>query len=64
MCDVAHAMLVEQLDGDSRAALAAGNDLMPDAARERLEERLDAPIQPPDGVDAEQWELRQALGVA
>ncbi len=69
MCDVAHALLLEQVEGDARARWTAGalggDDTTPDEFRARLESMLDeepSPVESP--VDPDLLALRRALGVA
>jgi hypothetical protein len=66
VCDVAYAVLVEQFEGDGRAALAAGNERTPQELREKVDELLNADPAESSGraVTAEERELRAALGVA
>ena len=67
MCDVAHALLLEQFDADARAVWAATEgEVSPSKARVQLEEFLDEDPTPTRaaGVSDEDWQLRVALGVA
>lgn len=64
MCDLAYALLYEQIEGDARAAFATGGaDHPPQHFRDVLDEWLTGDEQRQDDLSPEQRELREALGV-
>ena len=67
MCDVAYALLVEQFEGDGRAAVSTGgSEHPPQFFRELVDQLLTEDAAPASRrpVSAEEQELREALGVA
>jgi hypothetical protein len=66
VCDVAHALLLEQFEADARAVWAfSDGEVTPGKAREQLDEILDEGLRGrPAGISDEDWQLRVALGVA
>lgn len=64
MCDLAYALLVEQIEGDARAAVARGTDIEPvQFFRDALDEWLTGDDVQQRDLSPEQRELREVLGV-
>ena len=63
MADLAYAVLLEQYEGDARAAAVMG-DASVHESRERLDEQLTAPVKRGKTITADEMALRRGLGVA
>lgn len=60
MCDVVHALLVEQVTAQCLAVLSGGGDVDVAAELDGLEARLSAPF---EEVDSEKFQTLRSLGL-